>query len=63
MALREFGFDLPEVSADIFLQDQHIVRMGMPPMRIEIATTISGVNFDECYAERVVDTIERSLPM
>jgi len=57
-ALREFGFDLPEVSSDIFLQDKHIIRMGVSPMRIEITTTISGVTFDECYAERVVDTVD-----
>ena len=27
-------------------------------MRIEIITAISGVRFDECYAERVTDTID-----
>jgi len=56
-ALREFGFGTPELSADLFLQDESIVRMGIPPMRIEILTTISGVAFDECYAQRVVDVI------
>jgi hypothetical protein len=57
-ALRAFGFDLPEVSPTLFLQDKHIIRMGVPPMRIEITTTISGVEFDECYAHRVVDVID-----
>lgn len=28
--------------------------MGVPPMRIEIQTSISGVTFDHCYPERVV---------
>lgn len=56
--LRDFGFDLPNVSADIFLQDKHVVRMGIAPMRIDITTTISGVSFDECYAERIVDIID-----
>ncbi len=31
--------------------------MGLPPFRIEILTTISGVNFDECYKERERATI------
>ncbi len=57
-ALRDFGFDVPELSTDLFLQDQRIVRMGMPPMRIEITTAISGVVFDECYARRVIDEID-----
>jgi hypothetical protein len=57
-ALKEFGFDVPDLSADIFLRDNQIIRMGVPPMRIEIATTISGVSFDECFAERVTDDLD-----
>jgi hypothetical protein len=57
-ALKEFGFDLPELSAELFLKENQIIRMGVPPVRIEVATTISGVGFDECYAERVVDVLD-----
>jgi hypothetical protein len=56
--LREFGFDLPEVQASIFLQDKHIIRMGESPLRIEVTTAISGVAFDDCYAEHIVDTFD-----
>ena len=56
--LKEFGFDLPELSAELFLTEWQIIRLGVPPIRIEIATMISGVNFDECYAERVVDMLD-----
>ena len=56
--LREFGFNLPELSADLFLKENQIIRMGVPPVRIEISTTISGVIFEECYAERIVDIID-----
>jgi len=52
-ALRDFGFDMSELSPDLFLQDRRIVRMGVPPLRIEITTAISGVRFKECYAKRV----------
>ena len=55
-ALREFGFDTPELSPALFLNDNSIVRMGVPPLRIEILTTISGVRFEECYPNRVVGT-------
>lgn len=60
-ALRDFGFDRPELSIDLFLQANRIVRMGMPPMRIEISTTISGVDFAACYAMRraaILDGVE-----
>ena len=56
--LREFGLDAPQLSADIFLQEDQIIRMGVPPMRIELLTTISGVDFDSCYSERIVDVID-----
>jgi hypothetical protein len=56
-ALREFGFDEPGLSAELFLKKGQMVRMGAPPVRIEIATTILGVVFDECYRERVVDVL------
>jgi hypothetical protein len=57
-ALREFGFDSPELSVEVFLQAERVIRMGLPPFRIEVLTTISGVNFAECYAARIVDVID-----
>ena len=32
--------------------------MGNPPLRIEILTSISGVDFPDCYRDRVEDTID-----
>ena len=58
IALKEFGFDLPELSPELFLKEWQIIRMGVPPIRIEIVTTVSGVNLNECYAERVMDTLD-----
>jgi predicted nucleotidyltransferase len=57
-ALKAFGFDVPGLSAALFLKEAQIIRMGMPPVRIEIATGISGVQFDECYAARVADELD-----
>jgi hypothetical protein len=56
--LREFGFDVPQLAADLFLQDDRIVRMGVEPVRIEVVTTISGVNFEKCYPERLETTLD-----
>jgi predicted nucleotidyltransferase len=57
-ALKEFGFDLPDLSPELFLRPAQIIRLGVPPVRIEIATTISGVDFAECQARRVEDTLD-----
>ena len=51
--LREFGFDVPDLNAELFLTKHRIVRMGVPPIRIEIHTTVSGVEFEDCYSRRV----------
>jgi predicted nucleotidyltransferase len=58
VVLKEFGFDLPELSAELFLVPEKIIRMGEPPIRIEIVTSISGVTFEDCYASRVIDELD-----
>ena len=57
-ALQEFGFTTPDLSEELFLQEKNIIRMGVPPIRIEILTSISGVDFEECYSERIIDTLD-----
>ena len=57
-SLKEFGFDLPEITPGIFLEKDKIIRMGNPPMRIEISTGISGVDFDECHNSRIIAVVE-----
>lgn len=57
-ALREFGMDVKQFSPELFNQENQIVRMGVPPLRIELLTTISGVTFDRCYAERITEVID-----
>jgi hypothetical protein len=56
--LQEFGLAVPELSEELFLEENRVVRMGLPPFRIGIITTISGVSFEECFAQRVIDTID-----
>lgn len=53
-ALKEFGFNLPQLQKDLFLTKERVVRMGVPPMRLEILTSIDGVDFEACYKNRVV---------
>jgi hypothetical protein len=56
--LEEFGFRSPELTAELFLEEKRIVRMGVPPLRIEVTTGIDGVSFDECYAERIAAAVD-----
>ncbi|TAH49558.1 MAG: hypothetical protein EYC68_16730 [Chloroflexota bacterium] len=56
--LEEFGFGSPELTTDLFLKDENIVRMGIAPIRIEVTTRISGVEFQESYREKIVDDMD-----
>jgi hypothetical protein len=56
--LNQFGFRGPDVSPDLFLRPNQVTRMGYPPVRIEILTSVSGLDFAEAYAQRVEDVID-----
>jgi predicted nucleotidyltransferase len=56
--IREFGFNVPELSDQLFLQTGRIIRMGAEPTRIEVLTQISGCDFSDCYARRVKGTLD-----
>ena len=53
-ALEEFGFAQPGLRKELFLEKEKVIRMGVPPMRLEILTSIDGVTFEECYTRQVV---------
>ncbi len=56
--LKEFGFDTPELTTELLLKPKNMVRMGNEPTRIEILNAISGVTFEDCYAERIIDLLD-----
>ena len=51
--LQEFGFNPPDLSSKLFQKEGPVIRMGAPPVRIELLTAISGVRFEDCYRARV----------
>ncbi len=52
-ALQQFGFSADQVPAALFTLPGNIVRMGVPPLRLEIINVISGVAFADAYASRL----------
>ncbi|MBN1867099.1 hypothetical protein JW916_07375 [Candidatus Sumerlaeota bacterium] len=53
-----FGMRQDDLTPDLFLKRGNIVRMGVPPMRIEILNDIDGVGFGKCYKEREIAEID-----
>jgi len=54
--VKAFGFT--SVTSASFLKPGNIVRMGVPPMRIEVLNTLSGVQFGPSYIRREIAEID-----
>ena len=57
-ALEKFGAPLSEVCTSDFCTAGIVYQMGVPPQRIDILTSISGVEFDEAWPERLTVQID-----
>jgi predicted nucleotidyltransferase len=57
-ALRDFGFGMLDLSLEDFLLPDKVVQLGQPPNRIDIITSISGVNFTDCFPATIVTEID-----
>lgn len=55
---RLFGLRDASLTQELFLQRGKIIRVGVPPMRIEVLTEIDGVDFAECFAAREVVALD-----
>lgn len=50
--LEEFGFSSLELSIDDFKKEDSVVQLGLPPVRIDIITSISGVTWEQADASK-----------
>jgi hypothetical protein len=57
-AFRDFGMPDGAISEDLFLKKNKVIRIGVPPVRLEVITSASGVDFNECYSNREVVEID-----
>ncbi len=51
--LKQFGFESIELKIDDFIEEDQVIQLGYPPLRIDILTGISGVDFEEAWKNRV----------
>lgn len=58
-ALNQFGFGAETgARTDLLTQPGQVIRMGVAPLRIEIQTAISGVDFHDCYRRHVAGDLD-----
>lgn len=49
-ALKKFGFSELSVARRPLLEKPKFLRIGQPPLRVEIHSEISGVEFEDCFS-------------
>lgn len=56
--LVKFGFSRESLRRPLFAGEKTVLRMGVPPNRLELLSRIAGVEFADCYARRRTMDIE-----
>ena len=52
-ALAQFGLTALGLKAADFVDSYRVIQLGVPPRRIDLLTSLTGVTFDEAWASRV----------
>jgi len=53
-AMADFGFAALDIGTDDLVQPGNVIQLGYPPRRIDLLTSIDGVEFEACRARRQV---------
>lgn len=52
-ALEAFGFPVTELSLEAVVDRRRMLQMGLPPVQIQVMSAISGVEWEEAWANRM----------
>jgi hypothetical protein len=52
-ALADFGFKSVKLSRSDFTSPKMVIQLGIPPVRIDIITSLTGISWKQAYAGRV----------
>lgn len=57
-AFQEFGFSAGSLSADMFLASNRVLRVGVPPLQIDIISGVEGIDFARSFSNRKVTMLD-----
>ena len=55
-ALAEFGFASLGLTVEDFTKPEQVVQMGVPPIRVDLITSLTGVSWEEAVSGRAAGT-------
>ncbi len=51
-ALAAFGFEFPNLTVDDFRNPDQVVQLGVPPVRVDLITSLTGVSWEEANSSK-----------
>jgi hypothetical protein len=55
-ALNDFGFGAVGLTVQDFVKPNNVIQLGVPPIRVDIINSLSGVSWKDAYNNRVQGT-------
>ena len=56
--LKDFGFASLSLSQQDFLEQENIIQLGFPPNRIDILTSVDGIQFTDCISTSLIIDVD-----
>jgi hypothetical protein len=56
--LKVFGFGELGITLEDLTRDDFVIQLGHPPIRIDLITTVSGLNFNDTFKKKKKETIK-----
>lgn len=57
-ALHKFGFESLKLKVEDFLVPGYVIQLGNPPARIDLLTSVTALDFNDCYSSKVETEIQ-----
>ena len=61
IALKKFGFESIGLEVEDFLNPNEVIQLGYPPNRIDILTSLPGIDFENCYRTKIATEIDNTI--
>jgi predicted nucleotidyltransferase len=57
-SLTDFGFGSLDLTVEDFAVANQVIQLGYPPSRIDLLTSVDGIQFEDCYGLRATVEID-----
>jgi hypothetical protein len=58
LCINEFGFSSFNLKIEDLTKEGNVIQLGYPPLRIDLLNKIDGVEFNNCYKNKIIVNID-----